>query len=97
MSKQAKRKLMRSGTQECPVCGRTAALVEHHIHGREIRRWNEPWNIAWICPVCHDAAHVDPPLIVIEGWVSTTKGKTLIWREAGKDPIALEAAKPPGY
>jgi len=89
--------MMRSGTQKCPICGRQSALVEHHIHGRDIPRWNEPWNTAWICPVCHDSVHVDPPLLIIEGWVSTTHGRILLWHEAGESPIAKEGAAPPRY
>jgi hypothetical protein len=70
-------------------------LVEHHIHGREIARANDGFNIAWICATCHDFVHLGD--IIIEGWFRTTKGRELIWRRKGEPMKFAEGAKPPIY
>jgi len=96
MTKKSIRMAHRSGTRECPICERTCALVEHHIHGRDVPRANEQSNIAWICSVCHDEVHTDiPNRIIIEGWFRTTKGRELVWRRKGEPPIFLDGATPP--
>jgi hypothetical protein len=88
---------MRSGTQDCPICGGSGPLVEHHIHGRKTRGWSQAWNIIWVCGACHDKIHIKPPLIIIEGWVSTTSGRELIWRRPEDDPVISDGANPPTY
>lgn len=98
MTKRAIRKAKRSGTRACPICERVCPLVEHHINGRDIPRANEPANIAWICPTCHDSIHSDmPSRIIIEGWFKTTKGRELIWRRKGEAKKFADGAKPPIY
>ena len=77
MSKYAVRKLYRSGTQECPLCGLTSRLVEHHNNGRNIPRCNEPWNTVFICPTCHDEIHMGD--IMIYEWVHMGTGRELMW------------------
>lgn len=89
------RKAKRSGSQECPTCGVEVPLVEHHIYGREVKRWREPWNVVWICPTCHDRIHLYD--IIIEGWFNIDGVKTLVWRKAGEEPKICNGAKPPRY
>lgn len=93
MSKKGIRKMNRSGTQTCPICGRRGPLVEHHVEGRQ----NNPCHVAWICASCHNDAHVDPPRIIIEGVFMTTSGKELIWRRADERPKVSEGVVPPIY
>ena len=95
MTKKAKRKLSRSGHACCDVCGSQRPLVEHHIHGRNVARWREPWNCAWLCPDCHDDTHRAD--LQIEGWRMTSEGRELIWREKGDNAVIGDAAKPPIY
>lgn len=95
MSQEAKRKAARSGTMCCPICGKKAMLVEHHIHGREIPHASASWNRCYICPVCHDEVHAGR--IIIEGWGMTSMGKVLIWRIVGVEAIKNEGAEPPLY
>jgi len=83
MSKITKRKAMRSGKAECPVCKAKRLLVEHHINGREIPGCRNSWNVAWVCPNCHDDVHAGE--IVLEGWVMTTSGKELSWYQKDSD------------
>jgi C4-type Zn-finger protein len=95
MSRKAKRKRMRSGTEECPICDIVAKLCRHHINGREVPRAEEEWNISWICPNCHDKIHEGD--IIIEGWFKTTNGRKLIWRDKEDDSITGEESSPPKY
>lgn len=95
MAKKNIRKSNRSGTKCCPLCKRSVPLVGHHIHGREVRRWREPWNVAWICPTCHDSVHLY--LIIIEGWFNIDGKRELVWRNKGEQPKLDEGAVPPKY
>lgn len=83
MSKKNKRKAMRSGAMNCPVCGQKRRLVEHHIHGRDVPRWNQPWNVAWLCANCHDDVHSGD--VILEGWVATTAGTELSFYRKGDE------------
>lgn len=88
--------LGRSGKRVCPVCEQKRLLVEHHIHGRDIGpSWNKPWNRVWICAACHDDVH--DGRVVLEGWISTTKGKELAWHKAGETDKYLPGAMPKLY
>jgi len=69
----------RKGITICPICKFPGQLVEHHINGRKIPRFNEPWNIVWLCPNCHDAIHSDK--LVVEGWFQGTTGKVLMYHK----------------
>jgi len=98
MSKRAIRKANRSGGMACPICNRVGILVEHHIHGREVRNANHLWNIVFICGACHDEVHTDlPNRIIIIDWFKTTKGKELIWHRKNEPrPEGFpEGASPP--
>lgn len=91
MSKKNIRKINRSGTQTCPICERQAKLVCHHIHGREVPRWDERWNWAHVCSNCHDDIHAGD--IIIEG---NYRG-TLIWHKKGEESITGNDALPHTY
>jgi 5-methylcytosine-specific restriction endonuclease McrA len=95
MVKKNIRKMNRSGSQSCPVCDKTVPLVEHHIHGREVRRWNEDWNIVWLCATCHDLVHLYE--VIIEGWYNVDGRRKLVWRNKDESPIIDDGAKPPKY
>ena len=71
------RKMKRSGTEFCPICKFHGRLVEHHINGREIRNFQAPFNIVWICPNCHDKIHSND--IINVKWVRTSSGKELFF------------------
>jgi hypothetical protein len=93
MKRALQRRIARSAKGRCAVCDRVGLLVCHHIRGRKINDWNRWWNEAWICPGCHAEIHASPPLLFIEGWVSTTDGMELAWRRAGEAQEALEGAR----
>lgn len=76
MSKDAKRLLKRSGLSKCPICNYQGFLVEHHIRGRKVYKWNSKSNIVYICPNCHDRVHNDKKF-KINKWVFTSNGKKL--------------------
>ena len=95
MVKKLVRKANRSGTKQCPVCEKEVPLVEHHLRGREIPRWNENWNIAWICATCHDLIHLGE--VIIEGWFKLDGIRTLVWRKKGEEPKIGEGIIPPEY
>ena len=100
MAKKNIRKEKRSGNAACPICSRTAPLVEHHIHGREVHRWNETWNTVFLCGTCHDQIHSDiQNQIIVIGWFMTTYGRELIWyRKNEKKPDELlDEAEPHIY
>jgi len=99
MSRKNIRKMMRSGTQACPICSREVPLVEHHINGRGVPHWNDPWNIVSICATCHDMVHMNKlsNRIIIEGWFKTTSGRELLWHHAGEESITGEESEPPVY
>ena len=93
MSKQAERKHKRSGSCPCEICGKRRPLVSHHINGRDVPRADEHWNLVNLCSNCHEDVHNDG-MIIIEGWMRTTEGRTLFWRRKGEDPVASDGAKP---
>ncbi len=86
---------MRSGSNKCPVCTVKVKLCEHHINGRKVPMANDPWNIVWLCPNCHDMVHAKD--IIIEAWFKTTTGRELIWHLSGEDSITGEDSTPPTY
>lgn len=99
MSKKSLRKYKRSGACQCPICDRVCPLVEHHINGRRVKNANQQWNIAWICPTCHDEIHADiTNKIILVGWHNTSLGRKLIWYRDGQEKEDLfEASRPPSY
>lgn len=95
MSKAAKRKLMRSGTQVCPISGYRGRLVKHHINGRDVKNADGEWNVVWVSPTVHDEIHTGR--IVIEAWFMTSTGRELIWRRVEDISITGEESAPKGY
>jgi hypothetical protein len=91
MRKRNVRKSNRSCTQTCQKKKKRVKLVCHHIHGREIHRWDEPWNHAWICPNCHDLVHDGE--YIIEG---NFQGE-LFWHKKGEESITGMDASPYNY
>ena len=94
-TKKSQRQIARSGSGVCPICDEQRLLVEHHIHGREVRDWDKPWNRCYICANCHDDVHAGE--VLIEGWFSTTNGQQLIHRKKGEPEICGPAAQPNLY
>ena len=78
MSKAGQRKAFRSGYLACPICQVEMPLELHHINGRKVDRWNEPWNEVTLCPSCHSRISEKPTIRII-GWVQTTEGRQLHW------------------
>jgi len=95
MARRNVRKSKRSGDATCDVCGRVRPLVEHHIHGREVRNWRGAWNVAWVCPNCHDDVHAGDK--VIEGWFNVGSGRELVWRGKGEPHKLGPGASPHTY
>ena len=67
----------RSGKFYCDICGSQEILECHHINGRDKPNKNHPFNLTNICSNCHTRIHNN--VIQIEGWMSTTEGKKLMW------------------
>jgi len=95
MVKKNVRKWKRSGTDECPICEKDLPLVEHHLHGRNVPRWREEWNVAWMCASCHDLVHLQE--VVIEGWWRVNGQRVLSWRRKGEELKMGEGIVPPEY
>ena len=95
MVKKNVRKWKRSGSERCPVCDVEAPLVEHHIHGREVPRWRQDWNVLWCCATCHDLIHQFQ--VIVEGWFKIDGVRTLVWRKKGEEPKLGDGAVPPNY
>ena len=95
-TKKGERQIARSGISVCPVCESKRLMVLHHIHGRDIGKdWDKAWNRCWICASCHDDIHSGR--IEIEGWVTTTKRKELVWHKSGEEDKVFPAARPKLY
>ena len=92
VTEEQRRVANRSGKQPCEICLVPEILVQHHLNGREVPRWNEPWNTCNICSNCHSRVHNN--LIIIEGWFQTTNGRQLIWRTIEDLQITGQATTP---
>jgi CRISPR/Cas system-associated protein Cas10 (large subunit of type III CRISPR-Cas system) len=71
----------RSGKYCCDICGTKSILVVHHLNGRTGFKPNRVDNLCNLCATCHDNLHSGN--IIIEGWLSSTVGKVLVWRYKG--------------
>ena len=76
----------------CDICLNSEYLVQHHIRGREIYNANHPFNLCDIYSNCHYEIHLGR--IIIEGWVMTTGGRTLLWRKQGEESVTGDDATP---
>ena len=83
MNTKSRKKRNSSGKCYCQICGIKTFLQIHHIHGRKIINPNYASNLVDICGNCHDAIHRGE--VVIEGWISTTDGRVLIWHKNGEE------------
>jgi uncharacterized protein YlaI len=92
MSRAALRKSNGSGNGSCDVCNEVGFLEEHHIRGRKIQNYNQPFNIANICPNCHFKIHLGE--IIIENWATSTGGRILLWHKKGEKSVTGDDAVP---
>ena len=82
----------KTGKEKCEICQNQDILEMHHIRGRNIPKPNHPSNLCNICASCHNKLHYD--MIIIEGWISTTDGKVLLWHKKGVEGLTGDDAKP---
>jgi len=92
MRKKTRKKMNRSGSQECPICKEKHVLIEHHIEGRDIPNANHSSNLAYICDNCHREVHEG--IIIIEGYLQTTHGKELFWHRKDEESFSGNDAAP---
>ncbi len=95
MNRQLRRIINKSSKQCCQICEQQEILVEHHINGRNVPNFNKSFNLAAVCPNCHNKVHHGK--IIIEKWVQTSKGLKLIFRNMDEVSITGETATPPLY
>jgi hypothetical protein len=81
-----------SGKAHCDICGQTEILVQHHIDGRNVPHANKAYNLSDICPNCH--AKIHSGILVVEKWVMTTEGKSLIYHSVHESSLTGNDAKP---
>ena len=86
VKKSTIKKMNRSKSIPCDICGEKTFLDCHHIGGRKIPNPNHKNNLAQVCPSCHRKIHEGE--IIIEGWFLTTKGMELIWHNQGEVGIS---------
>lgn len=84
MSKANYHKAMMSGSGQCPIDKNYhGPLDRHHINGRSVKNWDSSWNVVYVSPNVHRQIHEGE--IVIEGWFSSTEGRTLMWHKKGQE------------
>ena len=74
----------------CEVCHLVTYIERHHIQSKSKGGNNKPYNIARLCPNCHNLVHRGD--IVLEGKFLTTAGHVLLWHRAGEE--AFTSSKP---
>lgn len=77
------RKLKTKVKFPCNVCKEKKYLVEHHINGRDIPDPHHKSNLVAVCQDCHYEIHLGN--IIIESWVMTSSGYTLMWHKKGDE------------
>jgi len=92
IKKATRRKINRSGQYPCQICNKPLILVEHHINGRNIEKYNAWWNLTNICDNCHRLTHEGK--IIIEKWVSTTAGRKLLWHYKNEESVTGQDSTP---
>ena len=70
---------------KCEICNDHEAYHDHHIHSKAYDGSNKSFNIASLCPNCHNEVHLGK--IIIEGRFLTDDGYMLIWHRAGEESI----------
>jgi hypothetical protein len=71
---------------KCEICNTYEAHQKHHIVSRMYSGSNRNFNIASLCPNCHNDVHHGPK-IIIEGRFLTDYGYSLIWHMKGEESI----------
>lgn len=89
--KKIRKKMNRSGYCKCDICSSSEILTGHHIEGRDIPNANHPSNLANLCPNCHAAVHYGK--IIIEKWITSTRGKELLWHSVGEASFSGQDSK----
>ena len=91
MKRKSRAILNRSGEKPCDICKEIEPLQAHHINGREVKNYNQDWNVANICAGCHYQVHLGG--IIIESWFDTTNGRELIWHMEEEESITSIESK----
>lgn len=89
ITKKLRKHLNRTGLYKCDVCREDNILVQHHIQGRDIPDANHPSNLCNICDNCHRKIHEGK--VVLEQWVMSTDGLTLLWHFEGTEGITNDS------
>ena len=92
MSLKSIKKRNSSGKFPCTICGAVSFLHIHHIAGRDIPNADHDSNLCSICPNCHTSIYMGK--LVVEGWVMTSSGLTLMWHEKGAESFTGNDAAP---
>ena len=90
--KKIKKEMNSSGIHPCDICHYKTFLHTHHIGGREIPNADFDFNLADVCPNCHNEIHYGR--IIIEGWFTTTNGMELLWHKKDESGFTDEKAEP---
>jgi uncharacterized protein YlaI len=70
----------------CEICKAHKARHDHHIQSKSKGGSSQPFNIAYICPNCHDDVHRG--IVILEGkFLATGSGYTLIYHMIGEESI----------
>jgi hypothetical protein len=69
----------------CEICNKHKARHGHHIQSKSKGGSSQPFNIAYICPNCHDDVHRGN--VILEGKFLTTDGYTLLYHMRGEESI----------
>ena len=85
ISLKTRKKQNQTGAKPCVICEEQHYLDTHHIEGRKIPNYNHKSNLADVCPNCHRIIHKGD--IVIEKWVMTSAGRTLLWHSRDDESI----------
>jgi hypothetical protein len=84
---------MNSRERNCPIdIEYNGPLEKHHINGRKIDKYDEPWNVVYISPNTHTLIHEGE--IIIEGWFQTTQGRKLIFHRKDERSFTGRKANP---
>jgi hypothetical protein len=71
--------------QLCEVCKTNTFLNEHHIHSTSLGGNDKPYNIARLCPTCHNEVHFGA--LILEGRFVSSRGNIIVWRRQGEKSI----------
>lgn len=90
MKMSSRKKRNRSCKHPCDICEECGTPLEvHHIEGRDIPNPHSATNTTDVCPNCHTKVHIG--MIIIEQWVNTTTGRTLLWHESDDEGLIRDS------